>query len=81
MARDSRRPGSPGWSREAWVGSSSTGCRGPIGLATVAVVYVGLIHVSAPNGAGGLRAFAGDPKDELARRSTKESTVPNSDGL
>ncbi|MGZ6907588.1 MAG: flippase [Acidimicrobiia bacterium] len=38
----------------------------PLGLATMAVVYLALVHALAPNGPGGLRAFAGDPHDDLA---------------
>jgi O-antigen/teichoic acid export membrane protein len=37
----------------------------PAGLAVMAVVYLALIHLLEPNGAGGLRAFAGDPRDDL----------------
>lgn len=37
----------------------------PVGLGTVAVVYLGLVHVLAPNGTGGLRAFGGEPRDDL----------------
>jgi hypothetical protein len=38
----------------------------PVGLATVGVVYVALVHGLSPNGPGGLRAFAGEPHDDLA---------------
>ncbi len=38
----------------------------PIGVAAIGVVYLILIHVISPNGPGGLRAFAGDPRDDLA---------------
>lgn len=37
----------------------------PVGLGAVAVAYLGLIHLFAPNGPGGLRAFAGEPRDGL----------------
>ncbi len=37
-----------------------------VGLAVTAVVYLGAVHVLAPNGPGGLRAFAGEPRDVLA---------------
>ncbi len=37
----------------------------PLGVAVVAVVYLGLIHFLAPNGPGGLRAFGGEPRDDL----------------
>ena len=37
----------------------------PVGLGAVAVVYLGLVHLLAPNGPGGLRAFAGEPHDDL----------------
>jgi hypothetical protein len=30
------------------------------------VVYVALVHGLSPNGPGGLRAFAGEPHDDLA---------------
>lgn len=37
----------------------------PVGLVTVAVLYLALVHFLAPNGPGGLRAFAGEPHDDL----------------
>lgn len=37
----------------------------PVGLGAMAVVYIVAIHLLAPNGAGGLRAFAGEPRDDL----------------
>ena len=37
----------------------------PVGVAAEGVVYLGLIHVLAPNGPGGLQAFAGAPRDDL----------------
>jgi O-antigen/teichoic acid export membrane protein len=37
----------------------------PVGLGIMAVVYMTLIHFLAPNGPGGLRAFAGEPHDDL----------------
>ncbi len=71
----------PGIGRLPWRAMAKTACAGavaggvgwlllhrvpwPVGLGSVAVIYVGLIHVLAPNGAGGLRAFAGEPKDEV----------------
>jgi O-antigen/teichoic acid export membrane protein len=38
----------------------------PLGLAILAVLYLGLIHLLRPSGPGGLRAFAGEPPDDLA---------------
>ncbi len=38
----------------------------PAGLAVLAVLYLGSVHLLSPNGAGGLRAFAGEPTDDLA---------------
>jgi O-antigen/teichoic acid export membrane protein len=38
----------------------------PVGLAILAVLYLGLVHLLSPNGPGGLRAFAGEPTDDLA---------------
>ena len=38
----------------------------PVGLAILAVLYLGLVHVLRPNGPGGLRAFAGEPTDDLS---------------
>jgi O-antigen/teichoic acid export membrane protein len=38
----------------------------PVGLAILAVLYLGLVHVLRPSGPGGLRAFAGEPPDDLA---------------
>lgn len=37
----------------------------PVGLGLIAAVYVALIHFLAPNGPGGLKAFAGEPHDDL----------------
>lgn len=37
----------------------------PLGLALVGILYLGLVHVLAPNGPGGLRAFGGEPHDDL----------------
>lgn len=37
----------------------------PVGLGLMAVVYLTLIHFLAPNGPGGLKAFAGEPHDDL----------------
>jgi O-antigen/teichoic acid export membrane protein len=37
----------------------------PVGLAVLGVLYLGLVHLSSPNGPGGLRAFAGEPTDDL----------------
>ncbi len=71
----------PGIGRLPWRAIAKTGAAGlvaggvglllldrvawPVGLGAVGLVYVGLIHLVAPNGEGGLRAFAGEPKDEL----------------
>ena len=38
----------------------------PVGLVVMAVLYLGLVHLLAPNGPGGLRAFAGEPADDLS---------------
>jgi len=38
----------------------------PVGLGAAALLFVGLVHVLAPAGPGGLRAFAGEPTDDLA---------------
>jgi len=38
----------------------------PLGLAMIAALYVVLVHMLSPNGPGGLRAFAGEPADDLA---------------
>jgi O-antigen/teichoic acid export membrane protein len=38
----------------------------PVGLGILVVLYLGLVHVLRPNGPGGLRAFAGEPTDDLA---------------
>jgi O-antigen/teichoic acid export membrane protein len=38
----------------------------PLGLAILAVLYLGLVQVLSPNGPGGLRAFAGEPIDDLS---------------
>ena len=37
----------------------------PLGLALVGFLYLGFVHVLAPNGPGGLRAFGGEPHDDL----------------
>jgi O-antigen/teichoic acid export membrane protein len=37
----------------------------PLALVVLAVLYLAMIHVLAPNGPGGLRAFAGEPIDDL----------------
>ncbi|MEO6468958.1 MAG: hypothetical protein ABIP21_07640, partial [Acidimicrobiia bacterium] len=37
----------------------------PLGLALVGILYLGFVHVLAPNGPGGLRAFGGEPHDDL----------------
>jgi O-antigen/teichoic acid export membrane protein len=37
----------------------------PVGLGVSAVVYLGLVHLLSPAGPGGLRAFAGEPTDDL----------------
>ena len=49
----------------------------PIGAAAVVVVYLGLVHVLAPNGPGGLRAFAGEPRDGL--RAAMEEGIDRPD--
>jgi O-antigen/teichoic acid export membrane protein len=38
----------------------------PVGLGILVVLYLGLVHALRPNGPGGLRAFAGEPTDDLA---------------
>jgi O-antigen/teichoic acid export membrane protein len=37
----------------------------PVGLAILGVLYLGLVHLLGPAGPGGLRAFAGEPTDDL----------------
>jgi O-antigen/teichoic acid export membrane protein len=37
----------------------------PVGLAAIGVLYFGLVHLLSPAGPGGLRAFAGEPPDDL----------------
>ena len=34
-------------------------------MSVVGILYLGFVHVLAPNGPGGLRAFGGEPHDDL----------------
>ena len=49
----------------------------PVGLAILAVLYLGLVHILSPNGPGGLRAFAGEPTDDLAPAIADDLTRRN----
>lgn len=44
----------------------------PIGGAVTGIVYLGAVHLLSVNGPGGLRALAGDPKDDVRDAGTRE---------
>jgi len=48
-----------------------------LGLVILAVLYLGLVHLLNPNGPGGLRAFAGEPTDDLAPAIADDLTRRN----
>jgi len=48
-----------------------------LGLVILAVLYLGLVHFLNPNGPGGLRAFAGEPTDDLAPAIADDLTRRN----
>jgi O-antigen/teichoic acid export membrane protein len=47
----------------------------PVGGAVTGIVYLAAVHLLSPNGPGGLRALAGDPKDDTSTTREELGTI------